>query len=167
MTLIVEDGSKVADANSYVTLADARSYATLRGETLPADDAELESLLIKAMDFIEAQRSRYQGDKTHSDQALQFPRTGVYLDSILVGSSTIPRELRYAQMALAVEAQTSDLMPSRLPSDKGPVTQESVEGAVSVSYANTGRLNSVPAFAKADALLAPLMKRNGLSVVRG
>lgn len=167
MTLIVEDGSKVADANSYVSVADARSYATLRGVTLPVADAEVEVLLIKAADYIEAQRGRYQGDRTHSDQSLQFPRTGVYVDGLLVGSTSIPRELRYAQMALAVEAQTSDLMPTRLPTDKGPVTQESVEGAVSVSYANSGRLNSIPAFAKADALLAPLMKRNGLSVVRG
>lgn len=167
MTLIVEDGSKVADANSYVTVAEARSYATLRGLTLPVADAEVEALLVKAVDYIEAQRSRYQGDKTHTDQSLQFPRTGVYVDGLLVGSSSIPRELRYAQMALAVEAQNADLQPTRLPSDKGPVTQESVEGAVSVTYANPGRLNSVPAFAKADALLAPLMKRSGLTVVRG
>lgn len=167
MTLIVEDGSKVADANSYVSVADARSYATLRGVTLPVADGDVEALLVKAMDFIEAQRSRFQGDKTYTDQALQFPRTGVYVDGLLLGSTSVPRELRYAQMALAVEAQTNDLMPSRLPTDKGPVTQESVEGAVSVTYANTGRLNSVPAFAKADALLTPLMKRNGLSVVRG
>jgi len=166
MTLIVEDGSNVANANSYVSIADARSYAELRGVTLPADDADVEVLLIKAMDYIEAQRDRYQGRKSYDTQALQFPRYDVYVDSLLVGSTTIPRELRYAQMALAIEAQSSDLMPSRLPSDKGPVTQESVEGAVSVSYANTGRLSSVPAFAKADALLTPLMKRNGLTVVR-
>lgn len=166
MALIIEDGSNVADANSYVSVADARSYATMRGVTLPTGDSAVEVLLVKAADYIEAQRDRYQGVRTSDTQAMQFPRRGVYVDRLLIGENDIPRELRYAQMALAIEAQNADLQPSRLPSDRGPVTQESVEGAVSVSYANPGRLNSVPAFAKADALLAPLMKANGLYVVR-
>ena len=80
MTLIVEDGSIVENANSYVSVDDARTFASLRGVTLPASDAEVEVLLIKATDFIEAQRLRFQGSKVNQDQALQWPRTGVYVD---------------------------------------------------------------------------------------
>ena len=51
MALIIENGTIVANANSYATVAELRGYAALRGATVPTDDAQCEYMLIKAMPF--------------------------------------------------------------------------------------------------------------------
>lgn len=171
MALIIEDGTgSNPAANSYRSVADLRLYASLRGIDITAlTDTECEVLLIKAMDYLEAQGKRYKGRKANIDQPLQWPRAdawGIVYDYALYSSTEIPRELEYAQLALAIEARDNDLQPNQLPSDKGPVTSETIEGAVSIAYANPGSRSRTPAFAKPEALLANLYKRNGLTLVR-
>ena len=46
MPLIIEDGSVVPNANSFVTVADARTRAAIYGLTLPVLDADAEAALI-------------------------------------------------------------------------------------------------------------------------
>lgn len=168
MALIVEDGTgSNTAANSYQSVLQLREWAQLRGVDITAlTDAECEVLLIKAMDYIEGKRSRFQGTKSNTDQPLQWPRQDVWMGSLPVGSDSIPRELRYAQLALAIEARDNDLQPNRLPSDKGAVIREKVEGAVEVAYDKQNRAGLVPVFAKADSLLKPLYKNNGVFLVR-
>ena len=48
ITITVEDGSNVANANSFVTIAEARSYAVERGVTLSATDDDVAVQIIKA-----------------------------------------------------------------------------------------------------------------------
>jgi hypothetical protein len=164
MALTVEDGSIVTGANSYVSLQDARDYASARGVDLPTDDGELEVLLIKAMDWIESMRDDFRGYKRTDDQPLQWPRYEVYVDWYYVESDTIPRELRNAQMAAAVELhEGNELLANE--SDSGPVQQESV-GDISVTYATRQRAVGPSAFAKPYAQLAPLLRKNGMRVVR-
>lgn len=87
-TLVVEDGSGVAGANSYVSYDDAIAWAALRGYSIGADQTTAEQNLIQAVDYLEAQRSRYQGYKTNDPdifiypavQPLQWPRTNVWID---------------------------------------------------------------------------------------
>jgi hypothetical protein len=157
MALIIEDGTVVSNANSYVTLAEARTYAAARGVNLPADDVALEALLIKAMDYLEAQRARYQGSKTEPGvQVLQWPRTGVVLDSSYeLPENVIPRELKYAQsqMAMSLHAGFDPLSDK----DGSAVKRQKVD-VLEVEYMTPDEKNgadgvSIPAV---DALLAPL-----------
>ena len=74
-TIIVEDGSVVAGANSYVTEAELTTYAADRGITLTA---ATDVLLIKAMDYIES--LSFIGTKFSEGQSLQWPRSNVYID---------------------------------------------------------------------------------------
>ena len=97
MALVIEDGTQVAGANSYVTSTEIEAYADARGVTLTTD---AEILAIKAMDFIESQT--YLGTKYTSTQALQWPREGVYIDGYEVAVTDIPQELKNAQMAAAL-----------------------------------------------------------------
>ena len=97
MAIIVEDGTIVTGANSYVSEAELTAYATARGVTLTGGT---EQLLIQSMDYIEAQN--YQGTKYTQGQPLQWPRSGVYIDGYYVDTSTIPAELKAAEMATAV-----------------------------------------------------------------
>jgi hypothetical protein len=97
MTIIVEDGTIVANANSYVSEADLTTFATARGITLTADT---EQLLIKSMDYVEA--LNYKGIKQTRDQSLVWPRYGVYVDGYYLESNTIPQELKDGQMQCAI-----------------------------------------------------------------
>lgn len=153
MTITVEDGSIVAGANSYVTLAEARAYATARGKTLPADDTALTALLITAVDYLEAQRARYQGSKVSATQELQFPREGVQIDGIDLEATAIPSILKYAQIRLAIEAGAGvDLMPTR----SGAFVKKEVVGPIETEYSEKVGVSVEPEISAVEALLAPL-----------
>lgn len=91
---------------TYGTVSGARDYATARGLSLPVDDADVSELLQRANDLLEAKR--YQGMKTDLDQALQWPRTGVWLDGKTLDSDTVPQQVINAEYQFAVELQTQD-----------------------------------------------------------
>lgn len=95
--IIVETGDIVADANSYVSEAELTTYATDRGITL---SGTANQLIIQSMDYTETRN--FIGTKYTQGQSLQWPRSGAYIDGFLVGSDTIPQELKDAQMATAV-----------------------------------------------------------------
>lgn len=165
MALIVEDGSIVADADSYGTVSGLKNFAAKRGTDLTENytDAQLEVAMIKATDYLESKRDRYQGEKVDSTQSLQFPRSGVYVDNILIATNAIPNELISAQYFLAMSAVSEDLQPDKSPDDKGRVTSETVEGAVSVDYEYVESVTD-PIFVKADALLQPLYEESGRAI---
>ena len=154
MALTIEDAPGVAGAHSYIDVAAARTYAVARGLTLPVADGDVEALLIKAMDFIEAYRGDFQGLKTAATNSLQWPRTGVTLDGYPLAEDAIPQVLKDAQAQLAVDAQNADLMPTGTGRE---VIMERVD-VVQVQYAESGSTNPQPIFTKAEALLKPLFK---------
>ena len=159
MTLIVEDGSGVANANSYITLAEARSYAIQRGVTLSATDSALEVDLIKSMDYLESQRSNYKGVKTSPTYALQWPRYGVSIDGTEIASNVIPVELKNAQAQLAMAIATGvDLLPTA--TGAAFVVSEKV-GPIETKYAENVSTSGVPIVRAVDALLAPLLRTGG------
>lgn len=164
MALTIEDGTIISGAQSYAAASDLTTYADLRGATLPTTDAEKEALLMQAMDALNDRC--WKGERVSTEQVLAWPRAGVYRDGQLLPHDEIPRELFYGQMALAIAANSTTLMPTTEAQGKGPVTEERVEGAVTVKYANPGKVLSVAAVADADALLRVLECRSGLTVVR-
>lgn len=135
-TIIVEDGSGVANANSYVSEAELTTFAGNRNITLVGDTSEL---LIQAMDYIES--LSYKGIKKERDQALQWPRTGVYIDGYYEDSDTIPEELKNAlmQCAIAVDQGEDPLQntPRNIKRKKvGPLEIEYSDSAASVEINN-------------------------------
>lgn len=154
ITIVVEDGTGVADANSYVSVADARTYASNRGIVLPSDDDEVAAMLIRSTDYLEAQECRYQGKRTSSSQSLAWPRTGVFLNCDEVPSNVIPKSLIAAQVQLAMAINAGfDLQPNVSPQDY--VTREKV-GPIETEYADPLAVGIMPTFTAANALLAPL-----------
>ena len=164
MALIIEDGTEVTSANSYAAYSDLTAYALLRGVTITAVQADGEALLLKAMDALYGRP--WQGERVTNTQALEWPRTGVYRDGQLLTYNEIPRELFYGQLALAMAAVSTTLMPVTTGNAKGPIIEETVHGAVTLKYANSGRVSPVAAVSDANALLSVLEYRSGLRVVR-
>lgn len=66
--LIVEDGSGLANAESYVSASDAASYAADRGLTFPASPADkAEAALRRATAYIDnTYRTRFPGQRKKS-----------------------------------------------------------------------------------------------------
>jgi len=105
-TIIIEDGTVVPGANSYVTEAELTTYAADRGITLTA---ATDVLLIKAMDYIES--LSFIGTKYSKGQALQWPRSNVYIDGFYFVPTIIPPALQTGQIAtaLAIDSENSPL----------------------------------------------------------
>lgn len=156
ISIIVEDGSNVTNANSYVSIIDARLYCSQRGVSLSTNDDDVAVMIIKACDFIESHAERFQGSTLTADQALSWPRIGVYAFGFEVPSNSIPPRLKTAQCAavLAV-SQGIDLLPTRTSSDY--VTEETV-GPLTTKYSDPLQRSAKPTLTNVDALLMPLLK---------
>ncbi len=164
MAIIVEDGSNVSYANSYVNLADARTLLQSLGQDLDIDDETAEQQILNSARYIDAFRAMYQGSKTTSDQSMQWPRSGVVVDDAHIDSDTIPQDLIDAQIFAAYEyAQGQILQPS---SPGQSVQSEEVVGAVKVSYFDAGAVDGSPVLVRVNDSLNPLFESGG-STIRG
>ncbi len=127
MAIVVEDGTIVSGANSYVTAAELTTYATDRGFVLTGTEEEP---LLKAMTYIEP--LPFQGLKRTKDQPLQWPRDYVVIDSWEVLNTEIPEELKTLQyeVALSIDGGVDPL------STVDRATKQEQLGSLSVTYAD-------------------------------
>lgn len=155
MALIVEDGTGVANANSYVSRASYIAYAGARGVVV-ADNEAADIDLINAMDYVEIQC--YIGEPAGlEDQALSFPRKGLIAgDTAEDYTYTIPSNITKAQMQLAIYSRNGiALLPAR--SADAPILEEKI-GPITTKY---GAPSYAPDIPLAAALLAPLQCGQG------
>lgn len=150
MALVVEDGSGVAGANSYLSVAELRAFAVDRGLTLPATDGPVEVLLIKAADYLELRT--YIGTKVSDDQGLSWPRntTDDYGAPVAMG---VPTAVKRAQRLLAIEAQNGELSAAARPSK---YTKTKID-VVQVEYRKTSEMAVGMRYLAVDTLLAPYL----------
>ena len=153
MPLIVEDGTGVAGANTYINAADAVARAAVLGFNFP-NESDAETPLIRAAIYLEGKRLEYQGTKYISGQPLQWPRDPVYIDNELQQPSVIPQLLIDAQVYIAsVDYSGGNLFAT----SSGSATTKSV-GDVSVTKTNAGELDNTAVMGFANDMLKPLMK---------
>lgn len=155
MPLIVEDGSIVPDADSYVSLADARALAANYGLVLPADDTAAEVALRNGATYVGLAEPQMCGRRVSAEQSLAYPRTGTILNGFTVADNVIPSQLIRAQVIAAVTYGAGTDV--RANSDGRSVQTERVEGAVTVTYFNNGNSGATTAITAADDALRPLL----------
>jgi hypothetical protein len=159
MALVIENGSLVANATSYVSVAEVRAYAAARASTIPAadapGDASIEAACIVAIDFLESFRGEFQGSKVDAaSQALQWPRIGAWLDGAEIPATTIPKILKDAQCQLAIEAVNGlDLMPT---GDGREVIRKKID-VLETEYRPGSGGAAQPVLTRVRALLGPLL----------
>jgi hypothetical protein len=109
--IIVEDGSNIANSNSYDSIANIDSYCFLRGYTSwePLSEEDKEAAIHRAMNYLEAKS--WMGMASSETQSLAWPRTGVYYRGYLLGSDVIPKALK---SALAEASYRESVNPSIL-----------------------------------------------------
>lgn len=102
--MVVEDGTGLSNADSFVSVAYADTYFTTRGVSAWASLTNKEALLIKATDYIEAVYSEsWKGVTLNDTQSLSFPR-------IIDDATVYPDRLLKAVCELALKANSGDLL---------------------------------------------------------
>lgn len=158
ITIVVEDGTGKADANSYVDVAAARQYALNRGVTL-GDDDDIAAQLINATDYLAQFECEYVGYRTTDEQALSWPRTDAYYGGgcsgkLICGPNEIPKQIKDAQcQAVIAQFNGFELMPNY--SATNFVTEETV-GPITTKYADPLAVGVKPTLTAVDTMLAPL-----------
>lgn len=167
MALVIEDGTVVAGANSYIDVPAAKAYAEARGVDLGADDALIEQRLLGAMDYLES--LSYKGTRTDPDeQSLAWPRTGVTFDGRTFGDNVIPTQLKSAQGQLAIELTNGVIIFSSTGASSGSaekfVKREKVD-VLETEYATPKEVGeellAVASMPAVQALLRGLLKGLG------
>ena len=168
LTVTVEDGSIVANANSYATLAQVQAYNQQRNVALPTsgDDATI-ALMMQAMDFLESFEPQWKGDRSVPLlQELSWPRMNVYLFGPTSPAGMwlingIPSKLIAAQCYLTGVANTVDLYAVQ---DTRAITKE-VIGPLETDYDVKSGATLQPVMPNLTALLAQLINRGSSALV--
>jgi len=168
MALEVEDGTAKSDAESYVSVAEASAYHSLRGNTLWAtmSEGEMEAALRRATDYlVQTYRDQWAGYRATTTQALDWPREEVQIKDApalsYYASDQVPQGIKNACALMAFKAASGELDADQQP----PVAREKV-GPIEVEYAAGARPSvRYPAI---DKMLEPFLRggRGSIPVAR-
>lgn len=143
MALIVEDGTGLVDAEAYLSVAAFRTFCGKFGYDLgAATDTELEIKLRLGAEFVDSE-FRYKGVRLVSEQAREFPRSGL-VDWSGIEVAGVPQRVIKANAELAFKAISGPLYEDL---DRGgQIVSESV-GPISTTYAAGAPVGTVRQFA--------------------
>ena len=166
--MIVENGTGLTNANSYVSVEFADDYFSARGVSGwdALETTQKEQALIRATDYIDNIYQWY-GKKSTAEQALRFPRTDLkdYEGNEITG---IPTCLKQAVCdASLISANGTELFETA--EENGDVVSENIT-SLSFTYANRGKRSttSTTLYDSINTKLRGLFKDNSKqSVVSG
>jgi len=111
MAFIVEDGTIVTGATSYVTVAYYKSYWLDRGITVAESDPVIQAALVVVTQYVDL-TNQWKGSIVDSDQALDFPRIGLIdNEGRVIESTSIPIKLQNAICEYASAQIVSPIAP--------------------------------------------------------
>ena len=148
--MVVEDGTGLSNADSFVSVAYADTYFSTRNVTEWASLTNKEALLIKATDYIEAVYSEaWKGTTLVDTQSLSFPR-------IIDDATVYPDRLLKAVCELAFKANSGDLLVD--------VEQRTIEekiDVITVKYAEYS--DQKTQYSMVYGLISPYLLSSGVS----
>lgn len=122
MSLVVESGVGLENADSYISVEYADAYFNKRNSKTEWDlVTEKEKAIIDAMDYIDT-AFNYKGYKVNPNQSLEFPR-------MINGVVEFPTRLKNAVCELALRASSSKLL-----ADSERLTTSEKVGEIEVHY---------------------------------
>lgn len=178
MAFTLEDGTGIAGANAYASVAEVDAYFDDRGVPGWNGDANQKQFaIIKATDYIDKRfGKRFIGKRADGDQGLEWPRTSAIDLNGIEWADQVPTILKqataeYAKRALEAELVT-DPVGNPVPA-AGPLIylRNRVEGAVEQEQrwgdttrnmrevtSQTVNDNDIPSYPAADLLIERLLK---------
>ena len=168
MALVVETGAGLANAESYISVADADTYHANRANAAWVSVTDKEAALRKATDYmLQNYRMAWKGVRMTATQALDWPRGYVYREAFiyggvssfpyLVADNIVPVEVKNACAELALKAGTADLNPDLT---KDIITQ--TVGPISTTYAESSPQQK--RYRAIDMMLRPYLKESGTGI---
>jgi hypothetical protein len=162
MAIIVEDGTIIGGANSFVSLDDYVNYAESLGVFITDEDAaEIE--LIKAAQYINSKEPQLKGYLVDRDQPMSFPRTNLTIDGFGWGDTEIPRQVILCQLNLALDIRAG-IDPYNLPVNPNRAVKREKVDVIEVEYVGGDSQAKLSRSSHWQALLSSLLRRNGLSI---
>lgn len=171
MALIVEDGTGKADAESYISVADATAYHAARGNAAwaaLASDTVREQALRAATDYmLQSYRYRWAGTRKSATEAIDWPRIDVprldttqsqYSLQSYYDAASVPTEVARACAVLALKASAGELAP-----DVGRITSREKVDVIEVTY-QEGAAPFVR-YRAVDNMLAGMLKTGSNSMI--
>ncbi len=167
MTLILEDGTGITNANAYTDADAFKLYHKDRGNSFSAGSSEIEKSIIVATDYIDRQfGGRFKGVKEFaSENELEFPRLKLFNRAgVLV--TEIPPKLAWATAEYALRNLTESLFLTPTIDETGlrrigfrekvgPIEEE-------VKYAESTTRELGKPYPVADRLLSEYLKTSGI-----
>lgn len=145
ITLVIETGTGITGANSYISLADAETYFEGRLNAsvwTAATTANKNIALAQATRTLDA-NSRWLGTMVDpANQALEWPREEIEIDGAEWPATEIPQAVRNATAELALFLLSSDRT-----TDPGSAGLKSIgvgDGAVEIEFDNSTEIEALP-----------------------
>lgn len=139
MALIIENGTNVAGADAYASVADCSAWAVkFYGHALTGNNDDKEAAIRRAVAYMDG--LKWKGTRTFGrSQSLAWPRSGVTdCEGLSIASNSIPPEVIYAQHVLArVEFQSPGVLSPSV--SLGAVVKRGKVDVIDVEY-DTARM---------------------------
>jgi hypothetical protein len=173
MAFIAEDGTGLANANSLISVEDADTYFSDRGNTEwdALTTASKQAALIKATDYLNAKA--FIGYNKTNTQSLKFPRELESYYSIYSGVdiSEMPAPILNAVCELALAATDSELYSDVTTSGNVKSESKSLDGVGSktVEYmpvSSVSASNMENKYGKVESLIKPYLKKRATGFSR-
>lgn len=138
LTLIVEDGSIVANANTYVDMTFCSNYQIMMGNTDWVSYAQVdrEAAILRAMRWLENFEGKWKGARATRSQALSWPRVNMLdHDGYEIEDSVIPTDLKEAVCEAAYqEIKSKDVFNPGLSAGNSVLEKRVKAGPVEAQY---------------------------------
>lgn len=155
--IVLEDGTIVANANSFISTADADAYWADRGDTVWSNysGSQKQTAVLKAGDYLKNEaRFEWRGSRITYAQLMPWPRSGAaILHGPSIPSNVIPVMLKYAQIELAYRAALADLQPDL---DRGGMIKSSTVDVITTVWDDKAPPETV--FPTVMGMLTPFLR---------
>lgn len=151
--MIVQDPlNPSAEADSMVSVADARVRAVALGVSLPDDDTVCEVALVQGNVYLNS--LCYYGTAVVPYQQTAFPRLGIYMAGNEYPSDQIPQQAIDAQIVASAYAASGEIY-TVVDNDKR-IKRDRIEGAIDTEYfgSETASQSGKKVITRANELLA-------------
>jgi hypothetical protein len=163
--LIVEDGTVVADANTFINLADARVKVEALGLTLSIDDDTANAQLTQGYyQLVRSYNNKLAGSLISAVQTGVMPRSGIYANGFLVDSDSIPNDFINAQLCYS-DAINKDADMNATQSDQ-ELAAFNLHGVVSEIYKANSNARTTPNVPAVTQWLQAYLSNSGNTVNR-
>jgi hypothetical protein len=150
MTLEVENGTGMPNADAYCSVAYVDDYCTRMGKAWAGTEPQKAAFVRQATQYIDSVFA-FSGVRAHAEQALAWPRSGATLHGHSIAGDAMPARLLDACAELAIRASVAPLL-----TDKGAQEVESVTvGPISRKLGKSTN-NGQVRFLLVEKMLAPL-----------